>query len=87
MICEQSLEGWVSVTQRGSIGVNTDRGHLTQDLISLLASGLTLGVLRHWHERYFWVNVILINNGRMKDNKAGITCQGRDQGVSRNCSK
>jgi len=35
----------------------------------------------------FWVNVILINNGRMKDNKAGIPCQGRDQEVSTSCSK
>lgn len=76
----------MSVTQRGSVGVNTDRGHLTQDLISLLASGLTLGVPRHWHGRCFWVNVILINNGRMKD-KVGITFQGMDEGVSRSCSK
>lgn len=34
----------------------------------------------------FWVSIILINNGRMKDN-IGISCQGKSQEVNRRCSK
>lgn len=34
----------------------------------------------------YWIDVILINNGRMKNNEVGITCQGRDWEAS-SCSK